>query len=38
MDTLAKPVRMNPDMMKLLDKMRSDDQPYPVCNVVAPAP
>ena len=30
MDTLAKPVRMNPDMVKLLDKMRSDDQPYPV--------
>ena len=30
METLAKPVRMNPDMVKLLDKMRSDDQPYPV--------
>ena len=30
MDTLAKPVRMNPDMVKLLDKMRTDDQPYPV--------
>jgi len=32
MDMLAKPVRMNPDMVKLLDKMRSDDQPYPVYN------
>ena len=30
MDTLAKPVRMNPDMTRLLDKLRSDNQPYPV--------
>jgi hypothetical protein len=30
MDTFAKPVRMNPEMTKLLDQMRASDQPYPV--------
>ena len=32
MDVLSKPVRMSPEMGKLLDKMRSDDQPYPIDN------
>ena len=32
MDALSKPVRMNPDMVTPLDKLRSDDEPCPVCN------
>jgi len=32
MDTFAKPIRMNPEMSKLVDKLRSDDEPCPVCN------
>jgi len=30
METLSKPVRMNPDMVRLLDRMRADSEPYPV--------
>lgn len=30
MDTFAKPLRMSPETNRLLDKLRSDDQPYPV--------
>ena len=30
MDTFAKPVRMSPEMNRLLEALRSTDQPYPV--------
>ena len=30
MDSFSKPVRMNPDMVRLLDRMRRDAEPYPV--------
>ena len=30
MDVLPESIRTNPDMARLLDKMSSDDEPYPV--------